>query len=111
MATKKRTRIRRIFTVEEKLKAILSVWTERRTGTEICREMNLHWGLLDRWQNQAMEGMLSALEQKKKESSPVLNGRLRKLLEKKLSSRNDGVVKLEERLETLQRKRRSKASP
>ena len=109
MATKKR--IRRTFTVEEKLKAVLLIWTERRTGTEICREMNLHWGLLDRWQNQALEGMLSALEPKKKESSPVLNGRLSKLLEKKLSSRNNGIVKLEERLETVQRKHRSKAAP
>jgi transposase-like protein len=110
MATKKGTRTRRIFTVEEKLRAVLSVWTERRTGAEICKEMNLHWGLLDRWQNQAMEGMLSGLEPKKKEPVPVLNGRLSKLLEKKLSSRNDGLMKLEERLETVQQKRRNKAS-
>jgi hypothetical protein len=53
---------------------------------------------------------LSALEQKKKEPIPVLNGRLSKLLEKKLSSRNNGIVKLEERLETVQQKRRSKTS-
>jgi len=110
MTTKKKTRSRRTFTVEEKLRAVLSVWTERRTGTEICREMNLHWGLLNRWQNQAMEGMLAALEQKQKESVPILNGRLGKLLEKKLSSRNEGIVKLEERLATVQRKRRGKAS-
>lgn len=110
MTTKKRTRVRRIFTVEEKLKAILSVWTERRSGTEICKEMNLSWTLLDRWQNQAMEGMLGALEQKKKEAIPILNTRLRKLLDKKLASRSDGIVKLEERLETVQRKRRSKAA-
>jgi len=111
MTTQKKNRVRRTFTVQEKLKAVLSVWTERRTGTEICREMNLHWGLLDRWQNQAMEGMLSALEQKKAERSPALNGRLARLLEKKLSSRKDGLVKLEERLETVQRKRRSKTAP
>lgn len=110
MTTKKRTRIRRTFTVEEKLKAVLSVWTELRTGAEICQEMKLSWTLLDRWQNQAMEGMLAALEHKKKESVPVLNGRLSKLLEKKLSSRNNGIVKLKERLETVQQKRRSKDS-
>ena len=110
MATRKKTRIRRIFTVEEKLRAVLSVWTERRTGTEICQEMKLSWALLDRWQNQAMEGMLAALEQKKKETNPILKTRLRKLLDKKLSSRSDGIVKLEERLETVQRKHRSKAA-
>jgi len=110
MKATKKTRIRRTFTAEEKMKAVLSIWTERRTGTEICQEMKLSWTLLDRWQNQAMEGMLSALEQKKKEATPILNGRLSKLLEKKLSSRNSGIVKLEERLETVQQKRRSKAS-
>lgn len=110
MTTQKKTRTRRTFTVEEKLKAVLSVWTERRTGMEICREMNLTWSLLDRWQNQAMEGMLSALEQKKKEKSPALNDRLEKLLEKKLSSRKDGLGKLENRLEAVQQKRRSKTS-
>ena len=108
---KKKTRVKREFTVEDKLKAVLAVWTERRTGTEICREMNLTWTLLDRWQNQAMEGMLSALEQKKKEEQlPALNGRLKKLLEKKLSFRNGGLVKLEERLESVQKKRGTKTS-
>lgn len=110
MTTKKKTRARRTFTVEEKLKAVLSVWTERRTGTEICQEMNMHWGLLDRWQNQAMEGMLSALEQKKKEDTPALNSRLEKLLAKKLSSRVNGLVKLEERLESVQLKRKKKTA-
>jgi hypothetical protein len=69
--------------------------------------MNLTWSLLDRWQNQAMEGMLAALEPKKKEKAPVLNSRLEKLLEKKLSSRKDSFLKLEDRLETVQRKRKT----
>ena len=106
----KKTRVRRTFTVEEKLKAVLSIWTERQTGAEVCQEMRLSWALLDRWQNQAMEGMVTALEPKNKEAAPLLNGRLSKLLEKKLTSRNNGIVKLEERLETVQQKRRSKAS-
>lgn len=107
MTTKKKARVRRKFTVEEKLKAVLLVWTECRSGSEICKEMKLNWTLLDRWQNQAMEGMLAALEPKTKEQSPPLNSRLTKLLTKKLSARSSGFVKLEDRLQTVQRKRQN----
>lgn len=104
MTTKKKTRVRRTFSVEEKLKAILLVWTDRKSGAQICKEMDLNWTLLDRWQNQAMEGMLSALEPKRKEEAVHLNSRLEKLLEKKLSARNTGFKKLEGRLASLQQK-------
>ena len=110
MTTKKQTRTRRKFSAEEKLKAVLMVWTEKRSGAEICKEMKLNWTLLDRWQNQAMEGMLSGLEPKKKEDSPSLNGRLEKLLEKKLASRGHDFGKLEGRLESLQQKRQNASS-
>jgi len=59
---------------------------------------------LDRWHNQAMEGMLAALAPKKKEESAQLNSRLEKLLEKKLSARNNGFKKLEDHLASLQQK-------
>ena len=107
MGTQKKTRSRRKFTVEEKLKAVLMVWTERRSGAEVCKEMKLNWTLLDRWQNQAMEGMLAALEPKQNDQSPPLNSRLEKLLTKKMSARNGGFVKLEDRLQTVQRKRQN----
>ena len=42
-------------------KAVLSVWTESRKPTEICREMNIKWMTLHHWQKRAMEGMLQAL--------------------------------------------------
>ena len=105
--SKKKTRIRRKFTTQEKLKAVLMVWTQSRSATEVCREMKLSWTLLDRWQNQAMEGMLNALEPKKKEKPAPLNDRLERLLEKKLSARSGGFVKLEDRLETVQKKRQA----
>ena len=110
MTTKKHTRMRRKFSAEDKLKAVLMVWTEKRSGAEICKEMNRNWTLLDRWQNQAMEGMLRALEPKRKEESPSLAGRLEKLLEKKLASRGHDFGKLEGRLESLQQKRRNASS-
>ncbi|SDP72622.1 hypothetical protein SAMN05660330_03844 [Desulforhopalus singaporensis] len=86
------------------------MWTEKRTDPEICKKMQLNWTLLDRWQNQAMEGMLSALEPKRKEDAPSLNTRLEKLLEKKLLSRGGNFTKLESRLESLQQKRQGESS-
>lgn len=109
MTSKKKTRTRRKFSAEEKLTAVLMIWTEKKSGVEICKQMNLSWTILDRWQNQAMEGMLSALEPKKKEESPTLNARLEKLLEKKLASRHN-FGKLEGRLESLQQKRQNASS-
>lgn len=109
MTMKKKTRVRRKFSVEEKLKAVLLVWTDRRSGAQICKEMDLNWTLLDRWQNLAMEGMLAALEPKKEESIQ-LNSRVEKLLEKKLCARGNGFAKLENRLESLQQKRQRASS-
>lgn len=96
---KKRTR--RVFTPQEKATAVLSIWTEQKQVSHLCREMSVSWSLLDRWQNQAMEGMLWALSPKRPEHPRQLNPRLQKLMEKKLGG---NLVKLEHRLKTIQRK-------
>jgi hypothetical protein len=49
-------------TPEEKCRAVLSVWTERRKPGEVCRELGVDWGILKQWQDRAMEGMLMALQ-------------------------------------------------
>jgi hypothetical protein len=51
-----------------------------------------------------MEGMVRALTPESKEKLPALSGRLEKLLEKKIMRRS-GVVKLEERLKTIQKQK------
>jgi transposase-like protein len=56
--------------------------------------------LLDRWQNQAMEGMLTALSPKRPEEPAALSPRLSRLIEKKLP---DPTVKLEKRLKAIQK--------
>ena len=111
MTTARRKRVRRVFEAREKLSAVLSIWTERRTASEVCRELSISYTLLDGWQNQAMEGMLSALEPKRKNKErPALNQRLEKLIERKITKRNGALEKLEDRLETVQRKRKTKES-
>lgn len=73
------------FTAVEKARAVLALWTERSSGSELCKELGTTWNMLSLWQEQAMEGMVQALEPKR--SAPCgntpLNPRLQGLLERK----------------------------
>jgi len=86
---------------EQKCRAVLSVWTERRKPGEICRELGISWSRLIRWQEQALGGMLLALEPRVPvEKGVALNPRLAVLLERKIKG---GSIKgLERRLAKLQ---------
>ena len=98
----KTKRPRRVFDPKEKITAVLYIWTQQKSMTQICREMSIGWPLLDQWQNQSMEGMLTALSPKRPDPSSGLNPRLVQLIDKKLSTSN--MVKLEKRLRTIQQK-------
>ena len=101
---KRRTRRRINYTALEKCRAVLALWTERRTMTELCKELSVNWTQLDTWQNKALEGMLIALEARRKEErQPALNSRLQKLLEKRkpAASARKPEVTLETRLKSL----------
>ena len=89
-------------TAEEKCRAVLSVWTERRKPGEVCRELGVAWSLLNQWQERAMEGMLLALQPRVPmiERTVALNSRLAVLLERK--SKRGGMKGLERRLVRLQ---------
>ena len=90
------------YTAEEKCRAVLWVWTERRKPGEVCRELGVAWNLLNQWQERAMEGMLSALQPRvpMMEKTVALNSRLAVLLERK--SKRGGMKGLERRLARLQ---------
>ena len=88
-------------TAEEKCRAVLSVWTERRKPGEVCRELGVTWNLLNQWQDLAMEGMLLALQPRVSvEKAVALNPRLAVLLERK--SKGGAMKGLERRLVRLQ---------
>jgi len=92
-------------TAEEKCRAVLSVWTERRKPGEVCRELGVAWALLSQWQARAMEGMLLALQPRVPvEKGVALNPRLAVLLERK--SKAGAMKGLERRLARLQSKTR-----
>ncbi len=88
-------------TAEQKCRAVLSVWTERRNPGEVCRELGISWTRLNDWQDRAMEGMLLALRPRvPMEKGVALNPRLAVLLERKIKG---GAIKgLERRLTKLQ---------
>ena len=95
-------RQRRVFDPQQKITAVLSLWTERRTSAQVCQELDISPNLLGQWQNLAIEGMLKALDPTKKDPLPPLNHRLTRLIEKKLTSPDR---KLEERLKAVQKKK------
>ncbi len=101
-AGEKRKRRSLEHTAEEKCQAVLALWTERRKPGEICREMEVAWGMLSQWQDRAMEGMLLALQPRAQvERRVALSPRLAVLLEKK--SRACMVKGLDRRLRRLQK--------
>jgi transposase len=90
------------YTAQQKCRAVLSVWTERRKPGEVCRELGVGWSLLNQWQERAMGGMLMALGPRISvmENKVALNSRLAVLLERK--SRGGVMKGLERRLAKLQ---------
>ena len=92
-------------TAQEKCKAVLSVWTERRKPGEVCRELGVAWGILKQWQDRAMEGMVLALQPRVQvERGVALSPRLAVLLEKK--SQAEMMRGLDKRLKKLQGNRK-----
>ena len=93
---------RRSFEPQQKITAVLSIWSERRTTAQLCQEMDISAALLGQWQNLAIEGMLRALDPKQKDPLPPINQRLTRLIEKKLAGSKG---KLEKRLRAIQKTR------
>ena len=88
------------YTAEEKCRAVLSVWTERRKPGEVCRELGVDWGVLQQWQDRAMEGMLLALQPRVQvERGVALSPRLAVLLKR---SQAGMMKRLDKRLKKLQ---------
>ena len=68
----------------EKCRAVLSIWTERRKPSQVCRELSIPWMVIAQWQKRAMEGMLQALEPRVSlDKGAALSPRLQAMLEKK----------------------------
>lgn len=94
----------------EKCQAVLAIWAERRKPAEICQELGIKWIQLSQWQDQAMEGMLKALEPRtrtEEEMGPALGSKLQQLLERKALARSGKLARLQMRLARIQRPKES----
>lgn len=93
-------RERRRHTPEEKCRAVLAIWTERRKPGEVCRDLGVDWGILQQWQDRAMRGMLMGLQPRVwVERGVALSPRLAVLLKKSQAGMMKG---LDKRLKKLQ---------
>jgi transposase-like protein len=85
---------------QDKVQAVLAVWTERCKPAEVCRQLNINWITFNQWQQRAMEGMLQALENRVNlTKGEALSPRLQSLLQQR--QRTLTASKLTSRLEQI----------
>lgn len=93
---------RRIFSAEQKTRAVLEVWTESRKPVQIARELEITTALLDLWQKKAMKAIITAMEPRQgdpgKESA--LSPRIEQML--RAQARKAPVSRLVQRLGVMQ---------
>lgn len=98
----------------QRCQAVLSVWTEKRRPSEVCREMSIKGAVLNHWQNRALEGMLQALEPRVNlDKGPALSPRLQKMIARRTRTEIKQTVmmpRLENKLEKVQEKVKKNAS-
>lgn len=103
----------RKYNALEQCRAVLSVWTERRSKQEVCREMKISGSLLAYWQEKAMGGLIAALTPREgrevAEKGPALSLGVKRLLEKK-AGEQEGQQRAQTRLAGIAR-RLAPASP
>lgn len=103
-AERKRTSV--AISAAARCKAVLSVWSERRKPSEVCRELEVNWAVLRQWETRALEAMLQALQpRQRQETRPELSRHLVKLMAKKEAVVEAASSRLERRLEKLQESR------
>ena len=91
------------YTAEQRVQAVLAVWTERRRPVEVCRELAITEKVLSQWETRALSGMLKALEaQTRQEPGPALSPKLERLLAQQAGRQAGRLARLEKRLAKLQ---------
>ena len=104
MKESKEKRMHRSFSAQEKCRAVLPVWTERRHPAAVCRELSVKWTQLNMWQNQALGAMLRALDTGRSTERAMLGDRLERLLDRKTEPRSS-TSRLEKRLDMISRRK------
>src|SRR5690348_9924306 len=85
---------------QDKVQAVLAVWTERCKPVDVCRQLGINWITFNHWQRRAMEGMLQALENRVNlAKGEALSPRLQVLLQNQC--RSVTATRLTSRLEQI----------
>jgi len=94
---------RQNYSALTKSQAILSIWAEKRKPREICRELGIHWALLRKWENRALDGMLTALSPMPLATDmPALSKRVERLLTRRVKTLPGALqTRLARRLESI----------
>ena len=92
-----------------KCQAVLQVWTERQSISEVCRSLGVQRPQVERWEELALEGMLKNLEPRRigdlsEPEKASLSSHLEKLLEKRLRQAGRRQASLETKLQSVQDK-------
>jgi len=75
-----------VFSAKEKSRAVLALWSGRRSAAALMKELRVPWGTLNSWEKRALTGMLTALDPKWKQAAEPqeLPGRVERLMESTL---------------------------
>ena len=91
------------YTAQQRVQAVLSIWTERRRPADLCQELAITLKVLSQWETRALSGMLKALETPtRREPGPALSPKLERLVARQAVRQQGRLAKLEKRLAKLQ---------
>lgn len=99
--------------VREQCRAVLSIWTERRTVKTVCRDLGIRRPVLMQWQDRAMAGMMQALSPRevREEQKPALAVRVRRLVERYAAEQTGTPPRLARRWAAVTENRGEPATP
>lgn len=91
------------YNAQQRVQAVLSLWTERRRPAQVCQELAISPKVLAHWEERALAGMLTALEARtRREPGPALSPKLERLVARQAAQQTGRLAKLEKRLAKLQ---------
>ncbi len=91
------------YTAQQRVQAVLALWTERRRPAALCQELAISPKVLAHWEERALAAMLQALETPaRREPGPALSPKLERLVARQAVRQQGRLARLEQRLAKLQ---------
>ena len=85
------------YNAQQRVQAVLSIWTERRRPAEVCQELAISPKVLSHWEERALAAMLQALEARtRREPGAALSPKLERLVARQAVQQQDRMAKLQE---------------